>query len=204
MMLKCGRCYIRLGGGWCGHPESEAPRKYVHRDDDCHHGPAGAADYFDIWAAKGAERLEGVIPVRGITTIEKERSEMKPSERIKQLATDIRNTDMLGNRLATSHTTYIEAIIQFLDEALAVGKFSSAAGVPQETPPLGRVIGSKVAWNTNKWSWDADLAAFETLAINLRNDGQTSRAEVVEYLIARCRRAEMQVAKLVESWREKS
>jgi len=96
---------------------------------------------------------------------------MKPSERIKQLATDIRNTDMLGNRLPTSHTHYIEAIIQFLDEALAVGKFGSCAGVP-------------------KWNWEADLAAFETLAINLRNDGQTSRAEAVEYLIARCRRAE--------------
>jgi hypothetical protein len=51
---------------------------------------------------------------------------MKPSERIKQLATDIRNTDMLGNRLATSHTPkkedYIEAIIQFLDEAVFLGK----------------------------------------------------------------------------------
>ena len=103
---------------------------------------------------------------------------MKPSERIKQLATDIRNTDMLGVRLPSKFRQadpkkedYIEAIIQFLDEALAVGKFGS--GVP-----------------VSKWSWDKDLANFETLAINLRNDGQTSRAEAVEYLIARCRRAE--------------
>ena len=92
---------------------------------------------------------------------------MKPSERIKQLATDIRNTDMLGNRLATAHTPksqdYVEAIIQFLDEQ----------GTPEP-----------------QWNWDADLAAFETLAKNLRAEGKTSRAQAVEYLIARCRRAE--------------
>ena len=130
---------------------------------------------------------------------------MKPSERIKQLATDIRNTDMMGVRLPTSHTPkiqdYLEAIVQFLDEQGSRGNdwicdqcayANDAERIrcggcgkdrqPQEFPGF--------AVHGAKWSWDKDLADLEPLASNLRSEGKESRAEIVEYLIARCRRAE--------------
>lgn len=40
------------------------------------------------------------------------------------------------------------------------------------------------------WGWDKNLDDFQRLVNNLRNEKEYSRADIVEYLIERCRRLE--------------
>jgi hypothetical protein len=41
-----------------------------------------------------------------------------------------------------------------------------------------------------KWDWDKDLKDFKVISENLRLENQGSRADAIDYLIARCKRAE--------------
>ena len=41
------------------------------------------------------------------------------------------------------------------------------------------------------WGWDKNLNDFQVVADNLRSEYQESRAIIVEYLIERCKRAEL-------------
>ena len=47
-----------------------------------------------------------------------------------------------------------------------------------------------IAQKSINFPWDKNLDDFRTLVNNLRNEKEYSRADVVEYLIERCRRLE--------------
>jgi hypothetical protein len=42
----------------------------------------------------------------------------------------------------------------------------------------------------NKWDWNKNLDDFREVSKNLKSEGQTSRADCIDYLIARCKRIE--------------
>lgn len=43
------------------------------------------------------------------------------------------------------------------------------------------------------WGWDKNIDDFKTLVKNLHNEKSHSRADIVEYLIERCRRSESEI-----------